>query len=233
MGGMPGGMGGMPGGMGGMEDILKNMGGMGGMPGGAAGGAPGGMGGMGGMGDMLGKMMSNPKAMALMQKAQSNPKIMKALQDVQANGPSAMQKYQNDPEGESRAARTQRSGGACCTHTHTHFTDHSRIFLCLGSHGCCQGAARDHGLSALRWLEAGHARSLHRGCTLPPNLCVERLSLSGGRRQLTASFVAITVEYDCGGLDAHGVTTGFEVERSAERGDTKGQRPATTDIDSA
>ena len=117
MGGMPGGMGGMPGGMGGMEDILKNMGGMGGMPGGAAGGAPGGM---GGMGDMLGKMMSNPKAMALMQKAQSNPKIMKALQDVQANGPSAMQKYQNDPEGESRAARTQRSGEPCCTHTHTH-----------------------------------------------------------------------------------------------------------------
>ena len=53
---------------------------------------------MGGMGDMMSKMMSNPKAMALMQKAQSNPKIMKALQDVQANGPSAMQKYANDPE---------------------------------------------------------------------------------------------------------------------------------------
>lgn len=42
--------------------------------------------------------VSNPKAMALMQKAQSNPKIMKALQDVQTNGPSAMQKYAGDPE---------------------------------------------------------------------------------------------------------------------------------------
>ena len=50
------------------------------------------------MGDMLQKMMSNPRAMALMQKAQQNPKIMTALQDVQANGPSAMQKYASDPE---------------------------------------------------------------------------------------------------------------------------------------
>ena len=32
-------------------------------------------GGMGGMGEMLQKMMSNPKAMALMQKAQANPKV--------------------------------------------------------------------------------------------------------------------------------------------------------------
>jgi len=108
-GGMPGGMGGggMPGGMG-LEDLLKSMGGMGGggmpggmgggMPGGTGGGMPGGMGGMGGMGDMLGKMMSNPRAMALMQKAQKNPKIMAALQDVQANGPGAMSKYSNDPE---------------------------------------------------------------------------------------------------------------------------------------
>ena len=90
MGGMPGGMGGMPGGMGGMGglgDILNGMGGMGGMPGG-----------MGGMQQMMAKMMSNPRAMALMQKAQTNPKIMKALQDVQTNGPSAMQKYAGDPE---------------------------------------------------------------------------------------------------------------------------------------
>ena len=91
MGGMPGGMGGMPGGMGGMPgglgDILNGMGGMGGMPGG-----------MGGMQQMMAKMMSNPRAMALMQKAQTNPKIMKALQDVQTNGPSAMQKYAGDPE---------------------------------------------------------------------------------------------------------------------------------------
>ena len=36
--------------------------------------------------------------MQLMQKAQANPKIMAALQDVQKNGPSAMQKYANDPE---------------------------------------------------------------------------------------------------------------------------------------
>ena len=84
MGGMPGGMGGMPGGMGGMPG---GMGGMGGMPGG-----------MGGMQQMMAKMMSNPRAMALMQKAQTNPKIMKALQDVQTNGPSAMQKYAGDPE---------------------------------------------------------------------------------------------------------------------------------------
>jgi hypothetical protein len=58
--------------------LAQGMGGMGGgMPGGAggAGGTPGGMGGMGGMGDMLQKMMSNPKAMELMQKAQSNPKV--------------------------------------------------------------------------------------------------------------------------------------------------------------
>ena len=90
MGGMPGGMGGMPGGMGGMGglgDILNGLGGMGGMPGG-----------MGGMQQMMAKMMSNPRAMALMQKAQTNPKIMKALQDVQTNGPSAMQKYAGDPE---------------------------------------------------------------------------------------------------------------------------------------
>ena len=90
MGGMPGGMGGMPGGMGGvggLGDILNGMGGMGGMPGG-----------MGGMQQMMAKMMSNPRAMALMQKAQTNPKIMKALQDVQTNGPSAMQKYAGDPE---------------------------------------------------------------------------------------------------------------------------------------
>jgi hypothetical protein len=60
---------------------------------------PGGMGGMGGgMGDMLGKMMSNPRAMELMQKAQQNPRIMKALEDVQKNGPGAMAKYANDPE---------------------------------------------------------------------------------------------------------------------------------------
>ena len=51
----------------------------------------------GGMGDMLQKMMSNPKAMALMQKAQSNPKLMKAMQDVQSN-PANMSKYANDPE---------------------------------------------------------------------------------------------------------------------------------------
>ena len=90
MGGMPGGMGGMPGGMGGLGglgDFLNGMGGMGGMPGG-----------MGGMQQMMAKMMSNPRAMALMQKAQTNPKIMKALQDVQTNGPSAMQKYAGDPE---------------------------------------------------------------------------------------------------------------------------------------
>ena len=45
-------------------------------------------------------MMSNPKAMALMQKAQSNPQAMKALQEVQASGfnPQVMQKYANDPE---------------------------------------------------------------------------------------------------------------------------------------
>ena len=104
LGGMAGGGGGMPGGMGGLGDILGKMGGMGGMPGGAAsggaapGGMPGGMGGMGGMGDMLSKMMSNPRAMELMQKAQQNPKIMKALQDVQTNGPGAMAKYANDPE---------------------------------------------------------------------------------------------------------------------------------------
>ena len=62
-------------------------------------GAPAGMpGGMGGMQEMMAKMMSNPKAMALMQKAQANPKIMQALQDVQTNGPSAMSKYANDPE---------------------------------------------------------------------------------------------------------------------------------------
>ena len=91
--GMPGGMGGMGGmpggmsGMGGLGDILNGMGGMGGMPGG-----------MGGMQQMMAKMMSNPRAMALMQKAQTNPKIMKALQDVQTNGPSAMQKYAGDPE---------------------------------------------------------------------------------------------------------------------------------------
>ena len=90
MGGMPGGLGGMPGGLGGMGglgDFLNGMGGMGGMPGG-----------MGGMQQMMAKMMSNPRAMALMQKAQTNPKIMKALQDVQTNGPSAMQKYAGDPE---------------------------------------------------------------------------------------------------------------------------------------
>ena len=66
----------------------------GGPPGGG-GGAPGGM---GGMQDMLNKVMGNPRAMALFQKAQQNPKIMAALQDVQANGPGAMSKYANDPE---------------------------------------------------------------------------------------------------------------------------------------
>jgi hypothetical protein len=108
--GMPGGMGGMGGmpggmsGMGGLGDILSGLGGMGGMGGmpGGMGGMPGGMGGMpggmGGMQQMMAKMMSNPRAMALMQKAQTNPKIMKALQDVQTNGPSAMQKYAGDPE---------------------------------------------------------------------------------------------------------------------------------------
>ena len=93
LGGM-GGMGGMPGGLGGMGglgDMLNGMGGMGGMPGGTPGG-------MGGMQQMMTKMMSNPRAIALMQKAQTNPKIMKALQDVQTNGPSAMQKYAGDPE---------------------------------------------------------------------------------------------------------------------------------------
>jgi len=103
-GGMPGGfggMGGMPGGMGGMGG-MPGFGGMGGMPGGM-GGMPGfgGMGGMGGgMGDMLQKLMSNPKAMALFQKAQQNPKVMAALQDVQSSGfsPKIMQKYASDPE---------------------------------------------------------------------------------------------------------------------------------------
>ena len=46
----------------------------------------------------LAAAVSNPKAMALMQKAQSNPKIMKAMQDVQANGPGAISKYAADPE---------------------------------------------------------------------------------------------------------------------------------------
>ena len=44
------------------------------------------------------KMLSNPRAMELMQKAQQNPRIMKALEDVQKNGPGAMAKYANDPE---------------------------------------------------------------------------------------------------------------------------------------
>ena len=113
MGGMPGGMGGVPGGMGGIADVLAGLGGLGGMPGGMGGmpggmggmpggmgGMPGGMGGMGGLGDMFGKMMSNPRAMALMQKVQSNPKIMAALRDVQTKGFSqaTMAKYANDPE---------------------------------------------------------------------------------------------------------------------------------------
>ena len=59
---------------------------------------PGGMpGGMGGMQEMLGKVMSNPKAMEMFQKAQSNPRLMKIMQEVQAN-PAAIGKYQNDPE---------------------------------------------------------------------------------------------------------------------------------------
>jgi hypothetical protein len=74
--------------MGGIGDLLKGMGGMGGMGGGMPGGMPGGMGEMGGGGggggmkEMLGKMMSNPKAMAAMQQAQNNPKLMKIMQEV-------------------------------------------------------------------------------------------------------------------------------------------------------
>ena len=45
-----------------------------------------------------GKMLSNPRALELMQKAQRNPRIMKALEDVQKNGPGALAKYANTPE---------------------------------------------------------------------------------------------------------------------------------------
>ena len=45
-----------------------------------------------------GKMLSNPRAMELMQKAQKNPRTMKALQDVQKNGPGALAKYASSPE---------------------------------------------------------------------------------------------------------------------------------------
>ena len=44
------------------------------------------------------KMLSDPRAMELMQKAQRNPRIMKALEDVQKNGPGALAKYANTPE---------------------------------------------------------------------------------------------------------------------------------------
>ena len=50
--------------------------------------------------EMLSEVMSNPKAMQLMQKAQANPKVLAALQDVQAQGfsPAALAKYSSDPE---------------------------------------------------------------------------------------------------------------------------------------
>ena len=43
-------------------------------------------------------MLSDPRAMELMQKAQRNPRIMKALEDVQKHGPGALAKYANTPE---------------------------------------------------------------------------------------------------------------------------------------
>ncbi len=75
------------GGFGSMFDAFTNMG-----------GAGGGMPGMGGFDpSMLSSLMSNPKAMAAMQRAQSNPRIMAAFQDVMAN-PANLTKYANDPE---------------------------------------------------------------------------------------------------------------------------------------
>jgi hypothetical protein len=137
----PGGGGGMAdmlknmGGMGGIEDMMKNMGGGGGGMGGMAdmlknmgGGVPGGAPGAGG-GDVMGmaqKLMRNPKAVALVQKAQGNPKVrpererfneqervppaltqpphttsppqvMQAVTECMSN-PAAFAKYQGDPE---------------------------------------------------------------------------------------------------------------------------------------
>ena len=74
-------------------NLLASRGGMGGMPGGMGGGA-------GGMPEMLSKLMSNPKALALFQKAQSNPKMMAVLQEAQQAGfsPALLSKYAGDPE---------------------------------------------------------------------------------------------------------------------------------------
>jgi len=44
------------------------------------------------------EVMSNPKAMSLILKAQSSPKFIQALEDMQQNGPSALSKYDSDPD---------------------------------------------------------------------------------------------------------------------------------------
>lgn len=74
MGGMGGGGGdaGSPGAPGGF-DIGSILGAMGGQPPSEGGSSSGGA--ASGMGDILGKLMNNPKAQAVFQKAQSNPKV--------------------------------------------------------------------------------------------------------------------------------------------------------------
>jgi len=46
---------------------------------------------------MAAKLMQNPKAQSIIQKAQSNPKVMAAVTECMGN-PAAFAKYQSDPE---------------------------------------------------------------------------------------------------------------------------------------
>ena len=46
---------------------------------------------------MIAKLMQNPGAQSIIQKAQTNPKVMAAVTECMGN-PAAFAKYQNDPE---------------------------------------------------------------------------------------------------------------------------------------